>query len=429
MLGVLVDELDSGGDDYLTATIQETLRRRPVLPNCEPRLVKVPIEVGGWTYPTGVCLVPNSYLVHHDPAIYPDPYEFRPERFLDEPPGTYTWIPFGGGRRRCVGASFAMLEMQIVMRAVLSGCELRAAGNGAEHARRRNITVRPGAGARVGAAGAAAAGSRGVGRRWTPLARAGRPADRGHPAPRPPDRLARERRGQPDRPASIGFLIPILADEDDAARLALLNVPFMTVYFVAAGLTISRISDRRIDEAFGWLAEGRAPDEREHRLTLGFSAYSVKLDVLGWLGGGLLLFCLNAVAHSPEFAAAMAVTVWLAGETTCAITYLLMERALRPVVAGALAARPPSRAVTPGVRGPAAVRLVARHGSTRARADPRRHRRPDEAGRRHSGHGRRRTLPGRRRAHRGAARHDHHGARDRRPAQRRALRARARRGR
>ncbi len=111
--------------------------------------MKVPIEVGGWTYPTGVCLVPNSYLVHHDPALYPDPYEFRPERFLEEPPGTYTWIPFGGGRRRCVGASFAMLEMQIVMRAVLARCELRAAGEGAEHARRRNITIRPAAGART----------------------------------------------------------------------------------------------------------------------------------------------------------------------------------------------------------------------------------------------------------------------------------------
>jgi cytochrome P450 len=93
--------------------------------------------------------VPNSYLLHHDPAIYPDPYEFRPERFLDQAPGTYTWIPFGGGRRRCVGASFAMLEMQIVMRAVLAGCELRPAGDGAEVARRRNITVRPGAGARA----------------------------------------------------------------------------------------------------------------------------------------------------------------------------------------------------------------------------------------------------------------------------------------
>jgi cytochrome P450 len=149
VLGVLVDEIDSGNEEYLTATIQEALRRRPVLPNCEPRLVKQSIEVGGWNYPTGVCLVPNSYLVHHDPAIYPDPYEFRPERFLDKAPGTYTWIPFGGGRRRCIGASFAMLEMQIVMRAVLAGCELRPAGDGAEIARRRNITVRPGGGARA----------------------------------------------------------------------------------------------------------------------------------------------------------------------------------------------------------------------------------------------------------------------------------------
>jgi cytochrome P450 len=129
--------------------IQETLRRRPVLPNVEPRLVKKPIEVGGWSYPAGVCLVPNAYLVHHDPAIYPNPYEFRPERFLEQAPGTYTWIPFGGGRRRCVGASFAMAEMQIVMRTALSACELCPAEDGHERARRRNITVRPGAGARA----------------------------------------------------------------------------------------------------------------------------------------------------------------------------------------------------------------------------------------------------------------------------------------
>ena len=71
---------------------------------------------------------PNAYLVHHDPDIYPDPYAFRPERFLDEPPGTYTWIPFGGGRRRCLGASFALLEMKIVLRAVLARSELQARG-------------------------------------------------------------------------------------------------------------------------------------------------------------------------------------------------------------------------------------------------------------------------------------------------------------
>jgi len=144
-----VAELDSNGDAYLVATIQETLRHRPVLPNVEPRFVKAPFEVGGWKYPPGVCLVPNAYLVHHDPEIYPDPYEFRPERFLDEPPGTYTWIPFGGGRRRCIGASFAMLEMKIVLRQALSALTVEPAGAVPEVARRRNITVRPSGGARA----------------------------------------------------------------------------------------------------------------------------------------------------------------------------------------------------------------------------------------------------------------------------------------
>jgi cytochrome P450 len=140
------------GDDeaYLTATIQETLRRRPVLPNAAPRLVKQPVQIGGWSYPPGVCLVANSYLVHHDPEIYPDPYAFRPERFLEEAPGTYTWIPFGGGRRRCLGASFAMLEMQIVLRTVLTRGIVRAKdGAAGETPRRRAITISPRRGARA----------------------------------------------------------------------------------------------------------------------------------------------------------------------------------------------------------------------------------------------------------------------------------------
>jgi len=145
----LVEEIDAGEEAYVTATIRETLRARPVLPNVAPRLVAEPVEVGGWEYPVGCSLVANGYLIHHDPDIYPDPYAFRPERFLDEKPGTYTWIPFGGGRRRCLGASFAMLEMQVVLRALLGTCELRAAGEDVEVAQRRNITVRPAAGARV----------------------------------------------------------------------------------------------------------------------------------------------------------------------------------------------------------------------------------------------------------------------------------------
>jgi cytochrome P450 len=136
-------------DAYLTATLQETLRHRPVLPNVAPRFVAEPIEVGGFPYPAGVCLVANAYLLHHDASVYPDPYAFRPERFLDEAPGTYTWIPFGGGRRRCLGASFAMLEMKAVLGAVVRQRELVSAADRVELPRRRNITIRPGRGCLV----------------------------------------------------------------------------------------------------------------------------------------------------------------------------------------------------------------------------------------------------------------------------------------
>ena len=150
VLGRLQDELDGGEEEsYLTATINEILRLQPVLPNAEPRLVKQPVEIGGVLYPPGVALFANAYLVHHDPAIYPDPYALRPERFLGRQPGTYTWIPFGGGRRRCLGASFALLEMKIVLRAVLRHCGLSAASRRRERTRRRSITISPAEGCRV----------------------------------------------------------------------------------------------------------------------------------------------------------------------------------------------------------------------------------------------------------------------------------------
>ncbi|HEX3910306.1 MAG TPA: cytochrome P450 [Solirubrobacteraceae bacterium] len=144
-------ELDDpdGDDEYLTATIHEIQRRRPVLPNAEPRLVKQPIEIGGIEYRPGVVLFASAYLVHHDPEIYPDPYAFRPERFLGKTPGTYTWIPFGGGRRRCLGASFAQLEMKLVLRAALERHELRPAAAEPEVTRRRGITFSPSLGSRV----------------------------------------------------------------------------------------------------------------------------------------------------------------------------------------------------------------------------------------------------------------------------------------
>jgi cytochrome P450 len=146
----LTDEVDAGdGDEYLTATIHEILRHRPVLPNAEPRLTKGAITIGGFRYPAGVALVASAYLLHHDPDIYPEPYAFRPERFVGKAPGTYTWIPFGGGRRRCLGASFAIQEMKIVLRVALSRFELAAAGPRPERTGRRSITFSPADGATV----------------------------------------------------------------------------------------------------------------------------------------------------------------------------------------------------------------------------------------------------------------------------------------
>jgi cytochrome P450 len=137
------------GDDYLLATIHEILRLRPVLPNAEPRLTKQRVRIGDVEYPPGVCLLASAFLVHHDPDIYPEPYAFRPERFVGVNPGTYTWLPFGGGRRRCLGASFAMQEMKVVLRAVLDRYELSPANDRPERTGRRSITFSPADGATV----------------------------------------------------------------------------------------------------------------------------------------------------------------------------------------------------------------------------------------------------------------------------------------
>ncbi len=146
----LTAEIDRGeSDEYLSATITEILRLRPVLPNAEPRLVMRPVEIGGIRYPPGVVLLASAYLIHRDPDIYPDPHAFRPERFLGTSPGTYTWIPFGGGRRRCLGASFAVQEMKVVLRAALRRYDIGAASARPEATRRRSITFSPSGGTTV----------------------------------------------------------------------------------------------------------------------------------------------------------------------------------------------------------------------------------------------------------------------------------------
>lgn len=103
--------------DYARAVAQEALRLRPVI-DFVLRRVNEPIEIGGYQFEPGDVLAPSIYLVHRREDIYPDPLRFNPDRWNDTKPGTYTWFPFGGGVRRCIGMQFAMAEMQIVMRAV-----------------------------------------------------------------------------------------------------------------------------------------------------------------------------------------------------------------------------------------------------------------------------------------------------------------------
>jgi cytochrome P450 len=138
----LREELEAGGDEYLRATISESLRLRPVIPLAGRRLTKE-LAVDGLTLPPGTDVTPAIWLTHTRADIYPEPFAFRPERFLESAPDTYGWVPFGGGIRRCIGASFAEFEMRIALREVLTRCDLRKADPAPEQTGRRNITLSP----------------------------------------------------------------------------------------------------------------------------------------------------------------------------------------------------------------------------------------------------------------------------------------------
>jgi cytochrome P450 len=147
-LAQLRDEIDAGDDAYLDAVVKEVLRLRPVIALVLRRLIE-PMEIGGRMLPAGVNVAPSIYLLHRRPDVYEQPRAFRPERFLEKPPGTYTWIPFGGGTRRCLGASFALTEMRVVVRRILERTELRAAARRRDRIERRAITLVPRRGVRV----------------------------------------------------------------------------------------------------------------------------------------------------------------------------------------------------------------------------------------------------------------------------------------
>jgi len=141
-LARLRESLAAGEEDYLRATISESLRLRPVIPLAGRRLAKE-LVADGTTLPAGTDVTPAIWLTHTRADLYPEPFAFKPERFLGDGPDTYAWIPFGGGVRRCIGAAFAEFEMRIVLREVLTRCELRKASPRPERTGRRNITLSP----------------------------------------------------------------------------------------------------------------------------------------------------------------------------------------------------------------------------------------------------------------------------------------------
>jgi cytochrome P450 len=144
----LTEEIHTGEHEFCDAVVKETLRLRPVL-SLVGRRLKAPMQIGGVRLPAGVMVVPSIYLMHRRPDIYPDPERFRPERFLEQRAGTYTWIPFGGGVRRCLGAAFAEYEMRIVLSTLFDSSTVRPTKERSEPVRRRTITHVPGRGATV----------------------------------------------------------------------------------------------------------------------------------------------------------------------------------------------------------------------------------------------------------------------------------------
>ena len=147
----LTEEVRAGEEAYVDAVIRETLRLRPVLPFVVRRLTQ-PQAIGGVELPAGTNVAPSIQLIHRRADLYPDPHAFRPERWLGVRPNPYTFLPFGGGVRRCLGAAFAETEMRAVLAAIVSRVRLTPARPQSERTGRRVITLVPGRGGEVVAA-------------------------------------------------------------------------------------------------------------------------------------------------------------------------------------------------------------------------------------------------------------------------------------
>jgi cytochrome P450 family 135 len=139
---------DDGDDAYLEAVAKEAMRRRPVIQNVARKLTE-PTEVAGYFLPAGTVVAPSISLVHRDGGVHAAPRDFRPERFIGKQPESGTWIPFGGGVRRCIGAGFSLQEATAVLREALTRYDIRPEQQRPEAAKPRNITLIPAQGGRI----------------------------------------------------------------------------------------------------------------------------------------------------------------------------------------------------------------------------------------------------------------------------------------
>lgn len=142
LLARLVAEAEQGGSKLREATIWEVQRTRPVIMTTERNVAK-PFELGDWTLEPGMFIWLDILGLHRDPALFPEPLAFLPERFFEAPPETYSWLPFGGGVRRCPGAAFAKLEMDVVLRMMLTHCAIEPTAAKDERWRFRGVAFQP----------------------------------------------------------------------------------------------------------------------------------------------------------------------------------------------------------------------------------------------------------------------------------------------
>ncbi|HEY9610075.1 cytochrome P450 [Allocoleopsis sp.] len=145
-LGDGVDPMEIARLPYLSAICSETLRIYPIAPSTFIRILKSPMEIGGYQFEAGTALMPSIYLIHQREDIYPEPKHFKPERFLERQYSPYEYFPFGGSNRRCIGAALALLEMKLVLATIVSRYQLKLTSSRPIKPVRRGLTLAPPAG-------------------------------------------------------------------------------------------------------------------------------------------------------------------------------------------------------------------------------------------------------------------------------------------